>query len=58
MTTDTTSYQFHLTTTTTVSTQRAWQVGGALLGGVGVDWNASHVNFNLKEREEEREETY
>jgi hypothetical protein len=50
MTTDTTSYQLHETTTAALPAQWAWQVGGAWLGGVGVDWDTSHVNFNLRGR--------
>ena len=52
MTTDTTAYQLHKTTAAALPAQWAWQVGGARLGGVGVDWDTGHVNFNLRERGE------
>ena len=52
MTTDTTAYQLHKTTAATLPAQWAWQMGGTRLGGVGVDWDTGHVNFNLRGRGE------
>ena len=47
MAADTTPDQLHQPTAATLSTQGVGQVGGAWLGGVGVDWNTGHVNFDL-----------
>ena len=56
MTTDTTAHQLHKTTAAALPTQWAWQMGGARLGGIGVDWDTGHVNFNLRERDERKRE--
>ena len=52
MTADTTAYQLHKTAAAALPTQWAGQIGGAWLGGVGVDGDTSHVNFNLRGRED------